>query len=252
MTKCVLARSLQPLFLLSFFFSFFFFFFFFFSFFLLPVAGQLAVVQLLVQHGVNADQADELGRTPLWQAADHGHLAIVRFLVETAGADYNLPDKVHIEPVGLGHGLINQRFFFFLVLVLVFENKTQSGESLQTGLPATYVAYKRIHERPEYRDIVTYLCGLNEATPVWLAALLGEADALRIHAANGIDPLQVRPLLFSSSVAIHAEREEEEEKKKRRRRRRREKEEKNIKGNAKCAQQQARGARQCKDKDEGR
>jgi ankyrin repeat protein len=53
------------------------------------------VVQLLLKRkGFDADfKANEFGQTPLTLAAAHGHLAVVRLLVEYEGVDVNSKDN---------------------------------------------------------------------------------------------------------------------------------------------------------------
>jgi serine/threonine-protein phosphatase 6 regulatory ankyrin repeat subunit A len=49
--------------------------------------GQVAVVRLLLQEGAAVDSKDGLHcRTPLWWAAGNGHLAVVRLLLEKGAA----------------------------------------------------------------------------------------------------------------------------------------------------------------------
>jgi ankyrin repeat protein len=51
---------------------------------------HLAVIRLLVKEaGVNVNQADNDGSTPLFIAAQNGYLDVVRLLVEELGADVN-------------------------------------------------------------------------------------------------------------------------------------------------------------------
>lgn len=55
--------------------------------------GHSAVVELLLKHGVCIDNMDiEHGRTPLWWAADKGHVEVVKLLLGN-GADKYLEDN---------------------------------------------------------------------------------------------------------------------------------------------------------------
>ena len=50
--------------------------------------GHLGVVQYLTEHGADVNKASNKGKTPLYVAAENGHLDIVKYLVEH-GADVN-------------------------------------------------------------------------------------------------------------------------------------------------------------------
>lgn len=56
--------------------------------------GRLDMVRMLIHAGANANIQDEDGSTALMCSAEHGHLAIVRFLVAQPDTDLYLMDNV--------------------------------------------------------------------------------------------------------------------------------------------------------------
>ena len=47
--------------------------------------GHLVVIQCLLEHGVDKDKASNTGASPLFMAALRGHLLVVQCLVEELG-----------------------------------------------------------------------------------------------------------------------------------------------------------------------
>eukprot|EP01051_Picozoa_sp_SAG22_P012073 SAG22_NODE_1224_length_5119_cov_2.362550_3_plen_129_part_00 len=62
--------------------------------------GHLAVVKLLLDRGATIDQADNAGATPLHAAADIGHEAIAKLLL-ARGADRTVRFEPHGSPAEL-------------------------------------------------------------------------------------------------------------------------------------------------------
>ena len=60
--------------------------------------GHLDLVKYLVEAGAHKDQPDGYGRTPLYSAVLHGRLLVVQYLVEQ-GADKNRADKGLFTPL---------------------------------------------------------------------------------------------------------------------------------------------------------
>lgn len=56
--------------------------------------GRLDMVRMLIAAGANPNIQDEDGSTALMCAAEHGHLAIVRYLVAQPDTDLYLMDNV--------------------------------------------------------------------------------------------------------------------------------------------------------------
>ncbi|KAF2228994.1 ankyrin [Viridothelium virens] len=62
--------------------------------------GHEAIVRLLLETGkVDVDSRDIIGKTPLGQAAVQGHEAVVRLLVETGKVDVNSRDDIKCTPL---------------------------------------------------------------------------------------------------------------------------------------------------------
>jgi ankyrin repeat protein len=55
-------------------------------------------VKELVSHGADVNTPDEEGCTPVYRAAEKGHVDVIRALVEH-GADVNTPDEEGCTPV---------------------------------------------------------------------------------------------------------------------------------------------------------
>ncbi|KDN60673.1 hypothetical protein CSUB01_04081 [Colletotrichum sublineola] len=60
--------------------------------------GHLEVVRLLLENGVSASIPDDYNRTPIYQASQHGHLEVVKLLLES-GAIARAPNKEGWTPV---------------------------------------------------------------------------------------------------------------------------------------------------------
>jgi ankyrin repeat protein len=66
-----------------------------------------SIQAILLHENINDDndgsrlinQADFLGRTPLWLAAEHGHSDCVKLLLEADGVDVNQADQVGCTPL---------------------------------------------------------------------------------------------------------------------------------------------------------
>ena len=64
--------------------------------------GHEAVVRLLLDTGtVDADSKDNAGWTPLWRAAENGHEAVVRLLLDTGTVDADSKDSYGLTPLSL-------------------------------------------------------------------------------------------------------------------------------------------------------
>ena len=57
--------------------------------------GNLQLVKHLLDRGINVDQIDNIGLTPLIYAATHGHNDVIKLLINH-GADINHVNKVSI------------------------------------------------------------------------------------------------------------------------------------------------------------
>ena len=60
--------------------------------------GHVAIVKYLVEQGANKDKADRHGQSPLFVAAERGHLAVVQYLVEH-GAEKDKADVDGVTPL---------------------------------------------------------------------------------------------------------------------------------------------------------
>lgn len=99
--------------------------------------NNMILVQRLVKKAANLDRADSLGTTPLYMAAQMGHLDIARLLIEK-GAKVNVPGHTRPTPLGIaafqGHSEI--------VKLLVNEKadlETQMGEGFTPLANAVYM-----------------------------------------------------------------------------------------------------------------
>ena len=95
--------------------------------------GDIADVTRLLKEGHNPNAFDELGRTPLHYAAQHGHLDVMRLLLDS-GADVNAHDESVIGDTVLLHVASNCSFEVAKVLIDAGANPTIPGWMMLTAL----------------------------------------------------------------------------------------------------------------------
>lgn len=61
--------------------------------------ANLKLLRIAINEGVDVNAKTDDGSTPLHSSTYHGHLEIVRYLIEEAGADVNAKDKVGDTPL---------------------------------------------------------------------------------------------------------------------------------------------------------
>ena len=131
--------------------------------------GNLPMVRVLVEYGGDIHLEDGWKRLPIFAAARSGNRELVLFLVEQ-GAD----PKVSYPDEG---NLLHQA---------AFEGKADLlSELVRLGVPLDEKA------------------GKNDRTPLWHAAMTGNADAVRFFLQNGADPLNV--LKIAEEGLLHFE-----------------------------------------------
>ena len=65
--------------------------------------GDLEKVKKSIEKGVNVNQADQSGKSPIRIASSTGHIEIVKYLVEH-GANINIKDKDGFTPLLIAAG----------------------------------------------------------------------------------------------------------------------------------------------------
>lgn len=116
--------------------------------------GQTDVVRRAADEGVNVDQSDEMGRTPLMLAAFNGHTDVARFLLDE-GADVENKNSEGRSP-------------------LIF---AASGSN-----PETVDLLLKRGANPDVKDDV------QEWTALMFAAAEGQVDVVRTLLEHGADP----------------------------------------------------------------
>ena len=90
--------------------------------------GYLDIVQTLHQHGADVNRGDDCyGNTPLYMAAKHGRLDVVKYLVQQGRADINIKNKEGETPVEVVKSAEVANFFMEF---LVKTHKTSNMASL--------------------------------------------------------------------------------------------------------------------------
>lgn len=144
--------------------------------------GDLSKVKSMVEQGADMNEVDKNGATPLMYAAQDGHMAIVRYLVEQGA--------VNDTPLILAAMMNHMNVVQYLV---------ENGADLETyymGYTALLAAVSKGHV-----EVVTYLVqhgadkekAMNDdTTPLMLAARKGDMAIVQFLVENGADKNAVR------------------------------------------------------------
>jgi hypothetical protein len=62
-------------------------------------SGNTKILKNLLTQGVDPDTKNSTGQTPLWQATDNGHQAIVRILLQTSSVNVDSADSIGQSPI---------------------------------------------------------------------------------------------------------------------------------------------------------
>jgi ankyrin repeat protein len=111
--------------------------------------GHMAIVRCLVKElGADVNQAANGGFTPLLIAAQNGHLNVVRLLVMDLGADVN--QALHVGSIALY--FVAQNGHLAIVRCLVKEASADVNKATHDGVTPLMIA-----ARFEHADVVTFL-----------------------------------------------------------------------------------------------
>ncbi|KAG9002368.1 phosphate system positive regulatory protein pho81 [Tulasnella sp. 427] len=143
------------------------------------IAGELRLLNLCVQSGLNVDQSDFYGRSPLHYSAMHGHDVICRRLLEL-GADPRLLDKENYNP--LIYAIVNRKVACVRVLLgdsRVGVEAVAGSSDLNPLLLACQFGPAEIPSLLLQRD-AQKVPNSNGQFPLHLAARDGHADICRL------------------------------------------------------------------------
>ena len=138
--------------------------------------GHLAVIQYLLEHGADKEKATNIGRSPLWIAAQQGHLTVVQYLLEQ-GADKGKNSNEGASPLYIA--ALNCHLG---VVQYLLEHGADKDKLNNNGASPLYMAAQNGH-----LVVVQYLlehgADVNKAdnngwSPLHIAALHGHADIL--------------------------------------------------------------------------
>ncbi|KAF5228486.1 hypothetical protein FAUST_11033 [Fusarium austroamericanum] len=170
------------------------------------VAGALGVIlERADQVGINIDGKDSNGRTPLWWAAERGHEAVVRLLldwgadIEAANEDSQMPllkaalrGYKDIMPLR-GQMLLGWVFkrgydaVMWLLLNRGVVTNAADGDGQTPLLSASLTGHEAVVRLLLNRDASIKAADKNGRTPLWWAALKGHKDIVRLLLDWGAD-----------------------------------------------------------------
>ncbi len=170
--------------------------------------GRLAVVEYLVHKGAKLDHKDKLGNTPLYQAASNGHLMTLHFLIERLikqGAELAVKQSIFTDL------LITAAFHGHLAMVKYLIRKIEKDSPLESD-----VAYLPLYNAivNGHLNIVQYLVeekkiDVHSTIPDWAfleqAALNGHLRIVKYLLSQGAK-LQAKnkfDLGFLNAIALH-------------------------------------------------
>jgi ankyrin repeat protein len=141
----------------------------------------------LLKNGQGLDPEDGDSRTPLWKAAENGHEAVVKLLVEK-GAKLNFKDMVGLTPLWAaaenGHEAI--------VKLLVEKGAEFDFTDTYDGQTPLWMAAKNGHEAVvkllvENGAKLNFKDKYNDQTPLWIAAAKGHEAVVKLLVEKGAE-----------------------------------------------------------------
>ena len=172
--------------------------------------GQLDVARLLLENGAEVNQALTNGATPLWVAAHQGQLDVAKLLLE-GGADVNQANTYGATPlhVAAHQGQLD-------VVKLLIQRGAEVNKALTNGPfegeTPLYIAAKfgkfdvarlLLEGGAEVNQALT-----NGVTPLWVAAHQGQLDVARLLLENGAEVNQARTDDGATPLHVAAQQDE--------------------------------------------
>ena len=179
------------------------------------VHGNEEAVRTLLMYDVDVNFRGYAGRTPLWKAANLGHEAIVKLLIERDDVDVNYKDSRDITPLFIAAA----RGHVAVVKLLVEQGDVENDSKDYYNTTPLFVAAARGHVEVvklliEQDDVENDSKDYDNKTPLSAAAAQGQLDVVKLlikqkdinvnsRSLSGITPL-ARAALYGFTAVVKA------------------------------------------------
>ncbi|KAF4779977.1 hypothetical protein HER10_EVM0008301 [Colletotrichum scovillei] len=158
--------------------------------------GRLGMVELLLRAGYNVSECDHGGLTPLHRAAEQGHEAIVKILIET-GASVNVETMNKGLRTPLSYAAMHGRE---AIVKLLLQNKANVNARRENSSTVLYEASKVGRYTVDPSEAIVKLL-IENGADVNSKHMNGDAP---LHSASGAGDVRITRLLVENGADVNA------------------------------------------------